>query len=106
MNVTLTDAEEVWLKKDKKRVELGRILLKGDNIVSLLSPAADISPLLTLFNSSCRHSFSPRNEKELAQSSTGVRIETAISQTSMDGMGAASARAVLCIASAGANSGG
>ncbi|PWY99007.1 putative small nuclear ribonucleo protein E [Testicularia cyperi] len=32
MNVTLADAEEVWLKKDKKRVELGRILLKGDNI--------------------------------------------------------------------------
>ncbi len=34
MNVTLADAEEVWLKKDHKRVELGRILLKGDNIVS------------------------------------------------------------------------
>ncbi|TKY85791.1 hypothetical protein EX895_005332 [Sporisorium graminicola] len=34
MNVTLADAEEVWTKKDNKRVELGRILLKGDNIVS------------------------------------------------------------------------
>lgn len=38
MNVTLTEAEEVWLKKDKKRVDLGRILLKGDNIVSLKDP--------------------------------------------------------------------
>jgi small nuclear ribonucleoprotein (snRNP)-like protein len=37
MNVTLADAEEVWLKKDHKRVELGRILLKGDNIVSGVS---------------------------------------------------------------------
>lgn len=36
MNVTLADAEEVWTKKDNKRVELGRILLKGDNIVSIL----------------------------------------------------------------------
>ena len=36
MNVTLADAEEVWVKKDNKRVELGRILLKGDNIVSLV----------------------------------------------------------------------
>lgn len=35
MNVTLADAEEVWTKKENKRVELGRILLKGDNIVSL-----------------------------------------------------------------------
>ena len=34
MNVTLADAEEVWTKKEDKRVELGRILLKGDNIVS------------------------------------------------------------------------
>ncbi|ETS64752.1 hypothetical protein PaG_00710 [Moesziomyces aphidis] len=38
MNVTLADAEEVWLKKDHKRVELGRILLKGDNI-TLIQPA-------------------------------------------------------------------
>ncbi|CBQ73063.1 probable small nuclear ribonucleoprotein E [Sporisorium reilianum SRZ2] len=37
MNVTLADAEEVWTKKDK-RVELGRILLKGDNI-TLIQPA-------------------------------------------------------------------
>lgn len=37
MNVTLADAEEVWTKKDNKRVELGRILLKGDNIVSASS---------------------------------------------------------------------
>ncbi|SPO25424.1 probable small nuclear ribonucleoprotein E [Ustilago trichophora] len=38
MNVTLADAEEVWVKKDSKRVELGRILLKGDNI-TLIQPA-------------------------------------------------------------------
>ncbi|CDS00174.1 Ribonucleoprotein LSM domain protein [Kalmanozyma brasiliensis GHG001] len=38
MNVTLADAEEVWTKKDNKRVELGRILLKGDNI-TLIQPA-------------------------------------------------------------------
>ncbi|SPO25793.1 probable small nuclear ribonucleoprotein E [Ustilago trichophora] len=38
MNVTLADAEEVWVKKDNKRVELGRILLKGDNI-TLIQPA-------------------------------------------------------------------
>lgn len=36
MNVTLADAEEVWTKKDNKRVELGRILLKGDNIVGII----------------------------------------------------------------------
>ncbi|EPQ31200.1 uncharacterized protein PFL1_01387 [Pseudozyma flocculosa PF-1] len=38
MNVTLDDAEEVWIKKDKQRKELGRILLKGDNI-TLIQPA-------------------------------------------------------------------
>ncbi|KAJ1602567.1 hypothetical protein NDA14_006603 [Ustilago hordei] len=38
MNVTLADAEEVWTKKDNKHVELGRILLKGDNI-TLIQPA-------------------------------------------------------------------
>ncbi|SAM82019.1 probable small nuclear ribonucleoprotein E [Ustilago bromivora] len=38
MNVTLADAEEVWTKKDNKNVELGRILLKGDNI-TLIQPA-------------------------------------------------------------------
>lgn len=40
MNVTLADAEEVFTKKDK-RVELGRILLKGDNIVSEWTPVED-----------------------------------------------------------------
>ncbi|PWN37526.1 putative small nuclear ribonucleo protein E, partial [Meira miltonrushii] len=33
MNVVMGEAEEVWIKKtDGKRRELGRILLKGDNI--------------------------------------------------------------------------
>ncbi|PWN53855.1 putative small nuclear ribonucleo protein E [Violaceomyces palustris] len=31
MNVTMTEAEEVWVKKGERK-ELGRILLKGDNI--------------------------------------------------------------------------
>ena len=38
MNMTLDDAEEVYLKKAKERKSLGRILLKGD-CVTLLQEA-------------------------------------------------------------------
>lgn len=40
MNVVMSDAEEVWIKKQEgdQRKELGRILLKGDNI-TLIQPA-------------------------------------------------------------------
>ncbi|GAC93526.1 hypothetical protein PHSY_001091 [Pseudozyma hubeiensis SY62] len=43
MNVTLADAEEVWTKKDNKRVELGRILLKGDNITAAIVGSSFLS---------------------------------------------------------------
>ncbi|UZJ51187.1 hypothetical protein CBS101457_000507 [Exobasidium rhododendri] len=40
MNVVMSDAEEVWIKEQGggQRKELGRILLKGDNI-TLIQPA-------------------------------------------------------------------
>lgn len=40
MNLVLDDATEVYLKKGGERKELGRIMLKGDNI-TLISPVTN-----------------------------------------------------------------
>ena len=56
MNVTLADAEEVWTKKDNKRVELGRILLKGDNIVSG-TPPVQVAVFVAYTDDTASHSL-------------------------------------------------
>jgi small nuclear ribonucleoprotein E len=39
MNVVLDNAVEIYLKKNNERKELGRIMLKGDNI-TLITPSS------------------------------------------------------------------